>query len=149
MMDLSSLFKEEPTMLPTKTYYFTAKKLWTIIKKLEQKRDDLYNKRDADNFSDRVTYTVMASGIQESINIVREELLLLEAQFNYKRDYLEKYKSEQIKELENKLNRCTYCGCLGDADTKHVNGYTILETCGDCEEEILEGCDPYEESITG
>jgi hypothetical protein len=37
------------------------------------------------------------------------------------------------------MNKCTFCGCTSDFfDTKIVGGYTILECCNNCEDEILE-----------
>lgn len=34
------------------------------------------------------------------------------------------------------MNKCTYCSREGDFDTKTVGGYTILDCCTDCEDEI-------------
>lgn len=36
------------------------------------------------------------------------------------------------------MERCTFCGNEQDCDTKVVGGYTILEVCETCEEEILD-----------
>lgn len=36
------------------------------------------------------------------------------------------------------MAKCTFCGKEGEAKTKHVGGYEILESCTDCESEILE-----------
>lgn len=37
------------------------------------------------------------------------------------------------------MNRCTYCGREANSNTEQVGGYTILEVCTDCKDEILEG----------
>jgi len=34
------------------------------------------------------------------------------------------------------MNRCTFCGNKDNTDTRVVNGYTILESCEDCERDI-------------
>jgi hypothetical protein len=43
----------------------------------------------------------------------------------------------------NEINKCTFCGRESSAPKKYLAGYgyTILEDCEDCEEEIKEGND--------
>ncbi|HHY72684.1 MAG TPA: hypothetical protein GX497_05580 [Bacillus bacterium] len=34
------------------------------------------------------------------------------------------------------MNKCSFCGRESESPTKVVGGYTILECCADCENEI-------------
>lgn len=43
---------------------------------------------------------------------------------------------EVIGKVEE-VNKCTFCGREDTCGTKMVGGYTILEVCTDCEDEIL------------
>lgn len=36
-----------------------------------------------------------------------------------------------------KLNRCTFCGYVANDETRVVQGYIILKSCEDCEDNIL------------
>lgn len=42
------------------------------------------------------------------------------------------------------MNRCTWCGSIGNCDTKVISGYIVLESCESCEDEIMEGEDEAE-----
>ncbi|HDR8453991.1 TPA: hypothetical protein QC364_000783 [Bacillus cereus] len=46
---------------------------------------------------------------------------------------------DEDEDEESEENKCTFCGGTGTCDTKNVGGYEILESCTDCEKEILEG----------
>lgn len=35
------------------------------------------------------------------------------------------------------MNKCTFCGREADQEVQYIGGYTILESCTDCEEEIM------------
>lgn len=45
--------------------------------------------------------------------------------------------SEKTKMEVVDVEKCTFCGSEEVCKTKIVGGYTILESCVDCEEEIL------------
>lgn len=36
------------------------------------------------------------------------------------------------------MSKCTFCGRESNEKTKFVEGYEILESCTDCEQEIVE-----------
>ncbi|WP_324655086.1 hypothetical protein [Bacillus paranthracis] len=46
---------------------------------------------------------------------------------------------EVDEDEEPEENKCTFCGKTDTCDTKNVGGYEVLESCTDCEKEILEG----------